>query len=76
MIFVSSSGEGVEVAAKRRKTDDDTLGRTQALAMLAMQQRKISLRKIGAFFGVSYVTVKRRIDAIPPEARRLAQPVA
>ena len=48
-----------------------TKARARAMAMAAMRDQGWSLREIGRFFKEHHWAVKRIIDKIPPEARKL-----
>ena len=65
-------GRGVEAFEGRPRRMGFTaaeIERSRDLAMLAMHRDKTPLAVIARYFNVSIATVKRRIKAIPPEAR-------
>ena len=43
--------------------------RARDVMMLRLSDQGMSLRNIGKIFNVSYVTVRSRLNAIPPEAK-------
>lgn len=71
MSWVIESGESV-ASPKANQITATTKARTRSLAMLGLQNQGWSLREIGNFFGVKHPEqVRRAIEAIPAEARRL-----
>lgn len=69
MRMTNQAGELVEADAAPPTLSGDAIARQRDLHMLAFSLAGLGYRRIGVYFGVSAMTVSRRINAIPPRAR-------
>jgi hypothetical protein len=74
MSWVKPSGCQAQTPRVEDRTDT-TKARVRAVAMVQMQAQGWSLREIAGFFGINHPEkVRRIINQVPPEARKLRGP--